>query len=172
MLQTISRSRWLRLLTLAFFLQLVAPFSLPGQTRGVVKNVRLEVLPERAYVLYDLAGSAGDHFSVVLTLHREGAPEFRYVPENVTGDVGPDVQGGGARRIIWEYSREYPQGLAGDDYYVVVEAVPVSSGGINPVILATVGTAILAGVIVLVVGGGGDDGGGGTSGFPRPAGRP
>lgn len=175
MLQSIGKSRGLRLLMLALFLQLVIPVSVPGQIEGVVRKVRLEVFRDRAYVDFELPGSASDRYTVTVTLLREGNPDFRYVPQNVTGDVGPGIRGGGARRIVWKYLGEYTEGLGGEGYYVDIVAVPTKpEGGISPLILVAAGVAVVGGLVALVLsqGGNGNDGGGGTSGFPPPTGRP
>ena len=175
MIQQLGYSRGLRLLALALFLPAAVPVPAFAQSDELVTNVRFEILPERAYVFFDLGGSASERYEVTVTLRRESDPGFRYTPQNVTGDIGPSVQGGGARRIIWEYTKEYPGGVPGDDFFVVVEALPEKAGGISPVVLVAAGLAVAGGIVALVLsaGGNGDNGGGnGSAGFPAPGGRP
>jgi hypothetical protein len=81
--------------------------------------------------------------------------------------------------VFWDLSEEYPEGLAGDDFYFLVEAeVEGTGGGISPIVWIG-GAAAVGGVaaLLLLSKKNGSDGGSGTTpvtpqGFPAEPGRP
>jgi hypothetical protein len=100
---------------------------------------------------------------------------FTYVPQNVAGDIGPNVFPGRNNRIVWSVGKEFPEGIREGEYYFVfgVESDQGSSGGISTPVLIVGGAAVVGGILALVLSkGSGGGGGGGTSTFPAPPGRP
>ena len=113
-----------------------------------VQNIRMTRTASQIVVLYDLIGTC-EKYSVTITLKRKGEALFRYSPKNVSGDCGEEVTSGIDKRIAWDYQREFPMGLPGDDYSVVVE-VEVETSGISPFVWIGGGVA-LAGAMALLL---------------------
>jgi hypothetical protein len=94
---------------------------------------------------------------------------------NITGDVGTIVFPGQKRRILWEYVKEFPDGLTGDDYYFVVDAEYIELEGMSPWIWVGGGAAVVGGVVAILLLSGNKDAPPPTpvpTGFPQPPGRP
>ena len=141
-----------------------------------IKNVRFEVRGELLYVYYDLRGNVEKAHRVSVYLRRESEPSFVYRPLNVTGEIGTIVFPGDGKRITWEFTKDFPDGLQGDDYYFEVEAeAPEGVGGISPLVFIGGGIAVIGGIVALVLSGGGSDSNPPPptdTGFPTPPGRP
>ena len=169
---------WMIRLTLvaALMIQLVAPALAADDVVVAVTNVRFEVRGELIYVYYDLAGDVQKAHRVSLYLRRESEPAFVYRPLNVTGELGTIVFPATGKRITWDFTKDFPEGLQGEDYYFEVEAeAPVGSGGISPLVFIGGGLAVIGGIVAIVLSGGGDDGPPPPptdTGFPPPPGRP
>ena len=80
-------------------------------------------------------------------VRREGDPKFKMDLTTATGDVGKGSFAGRDRKAIWDPAREFPDGLAGPDFFFVVEA-EVSSGGISTWVWIGGGAIICPGVRV------------------------
>ncbi len=154
----------------------VSAFVLDEDEATAVQNVRFELVSDLVHIHYDLRGPVDRVHTVRLALYREGDRTFVYRPINVTGDVGTIVFPGLRRRITWDFTKEFPEGLSGDDYYFVVEAEALVEEGMDPLIWVGGGAALVGGIVLLLLLGGGDegDGGGGVTptGFPPAPGRP
>ena len=161
-------------LLLALAGEMVPAAALAQDDKVAVVNVRFEVSGELVNVYYDLEGPADRVHKIRLMLLRETDSLFLYRPINMTGDVGTVVFPGQKRRIIWEFTKEFPEGLTGNDFYFVVEAERVPIEGINPLYYYAGGAAVVGTVLVVLLTGKKDNGGGGggTAGFPGPPGRP
>jgi len=176
MLQRLSHWMTLRLVLLASVLAMGTPLTAVAEDGTTeVRSVRFEVAGQLVYVYYDLIGVATRVHRITVTLHRESDPTYLYSPVNLVGDIGTIVFPGQDRRITWDFTKEFPNGLSGDDYYFIVEAAWEEEQGISPLVWIGGGAALVGGVvaIVLLSGGGTDEnGGGGSTGFPQPPGRP
>jgi hypothetical protein len=95
--------------------------SVLGDPEGV-ENVHFDIAGELVRISYDLNAPLDKAHTVRLVLYRESDPTFSYRPVNITGDIGTIVFPGQKRRIVWEFTKEFPEGLTGTDYYFVVEA--------------------------------------------------
>jgi len=139
-----------------------------------IANVRFEVGADLVRVYYDLIATIDKIHSVQLLLRRESDPLFRYRPLNITGDVGTIVFPGQKRRILWEYVKEFPDGLSGDDYYFVVDAEYIELEGMSPWIWVGGGAAVVGGVVAILLLSGNKDVPPAPvqTGFPQPPGRP
>ncbi len=140
---------------------------------GQVLNVRMERTTNQLIVHYDLISSSDKKWLVTLTLRREGIVLFRYSPKTLSGDCGKDVSPGTDKRIVWDYQREFPNGLSGDDYFVVVEANAQGSG-LSPLVWVGGGVALMGGAALLLFSKKNDAGqsSAATAGFPAEPGRP
>ncbi len=139
-----------------------------------VRNVRYEVAGELVRIYYDLVGPLDKVHRVALFLRRVGDSTFAYRPVYLTGDVGSIVFPGEKRRITWDFLKDFPEGVRGDDYYFTVEAEMVETPGINPLYWIGGGAAVVGGVLAIVLLSKGDktEPPPPVTGFPPPPGRP
>jgi len=174
MIQRLSHWKTLRAVLGMAVLAMAMPPTVAAEEMTEVRNVRFEVAGQLVYVYYDLIGVATRVHRITLTLHREGDPTYIYRPVNLVGDIGTIVFPGQERRITWDFTKEFPNGLTGNDYYFVVEAGWEGEEGLSPLVWIGGGAALVGGVlaIVLLSGGSSDNGGGGSTSFPQPPGRP
>lgn len=169
---------WAIRLTLvaALMVQLAAPALAADEIVVAVTTVRFEVRGELIYVYYDLAGDVQKAHRVSLYLRRESEPAFVYRPLNLTGEIGTIVFPGTGKRITWDFTKDFPEGLPGEDYYFEVEAeAPEGGGGISPLVFIGGGIAVIGGIVAIVLSGGGSDSPPPPTtdtGFPPPPGRP
>jgi len=132
------------------------------------QDVRLE--GDVVVIVYDIEAPDGVPYAVTLELRREGDPSFSFVPRSVTGDIG-DVRTAGAGRVIrWEYLKDIPEGLRGEDYYFRIEA---SRPGGFPWFWVGLGTAAAVGVTIVLFSGKTTSAGSqsGPAELPMPPGR-
>ena len=159
MVGVVARMKMMRVVLAVLLLLQTLPLSVAfGQSGDAsIENVRFEVSADLVRVYYDLNAPIDRVHDVRISLRRESDITFSYRPLNITGDVGTIVFPGQKRRIVWEYLKEYPDGLAGDDYYFVIEAEYVAPEGMSPWIWIGGGAAVVGGVVGLLLLGGGDD---------------
>jgi hypothetical protein len=169
-----QRTRFLAvLLSGVLLLQLLATAVLAQDETVAVLNVRYEVIGELVYVFYDLKGPVNRPQRVSLTLFRESTPLFVYRPVNLTGDLGGLVFPGEKRRVVWDFTKEFPEGLIGSDYYFVIEASLVESESSSTWLWIGGGAAVVGGVVAwLLLGGKESTPPPPSTGFPNPPGRP
>jgi len=98
-----------------------------GEDIVLVRNVRFEASNQVVVVSYDLLGLVDREYKVTLTLKKEGDALFQYRPAATRGNIGIGRFAGRGRRIIWDISGDYPDGLEGNDYYFIVEAQQIQS---------------------------------------------
>jgi hypothetical protein len=123
-----------------------------GQTTGSsIDNVHFEVTEDIVRVYYDLNAPADQVHAVRIMLYRETEPAFKYSPVNLTGDVGTIVFSGVRRCIIWEFTKEFPEGLNGNDYYFVVEAEGAQKESSNLWWWVGGGAVAVGGVVALLL---------------------
>jgi hypothetical protein len=158
MLGVVARMKVMRIVLAVLLVVQTLPLSVafghPGGTS--VENVRFEVSADLVKIFYDLNAPIDKVHDVRISLRRESDITFSYRPLNITGDVGTIVFPGQRRRIVWEYLKEFPDGLTGDDYYFVVEAEFIEPEGMSPWIWIGGGAAVVGGVVGLLLLGGKD----------------
>jgi hypothetical protein len=121
-----------------------------GETAIRVANQEVRIEGEVALISYDLEAPEGGTYVVALELRRESDRSFSLVPTNITGDIG-ELKSGGARKVIrWEYLKDFPFGLTGEDYYFKIE---LSRSGGFPWLWVGLGTAAAAGAVVVIMAG-------------------
>jgi hypothetical protein len=138
-----------------------------------IENVHFEKSGELIKIFYDLNAPLDKLHDVRLYLRRESDMTFLHRPSHISGDAGTIVIPGVGRRIVWDITKEFPEGLPGDDYYFVVEAEYVEPEGTFPWIWVGGGAALVGGLVGILLLGGDDvivppD----NTGFPDPPGRP
>jgi hypothetical protein len=175
MLEVFSRMNVLRLfLAVLVLLEGTAVgFARMQDGAGSIENVHFEVAGDLVRITYDLNAALDRVHAVRVILYRESDLTFSYRPVNITGDVGTIVFPGTKRRIVWEFTKEFPEGLTGSDYYFIVEAEGVEPESNHMWWWVGGGAAVVGGVITLLVLKKGD-----TivppvvNSFPDPPGRP
>lgn len=139
---------------------------------GSVSDVRFSVTGLRVVIEYDLQGDRDAEYSVAVELRNRIDPSFRYSPKALTGDIGLGKYAGNNRRIVWDMSREFPQGLQGTGYYFVVKAEEIKTGHSTGILdwIGASAVAVAAVVTYVIV----MRNGGPTSpaSYPAPPGRP
>jgi hypothetical protein len=137
-----------------------------------IENVRFEISADLIRIYYDLNAPIDKVHAVRLILRRENDASFTYRPLNITGDAGTIVFPGQKRRVVWEFTKEFPDGLSGDDFYFVVEAEYVEPERMSPWIWIG-GGVLVAGIVTLIALPGAEDPPiPPVTGFPVPPGRP
>ena len=135
------------LLTLADFPALARP----GGEAGIrVTNQVVHIEGDVALISYDLEAPGGGPYVVTIELRRENDPSFSLVPSNLSGDIGEVASPGPGKLIRWEYLRDFPIGLRGEDFYFKIEA---SRSGGFPWLWIALGSAVVAGGVVAIVAG-------------------
>lgn len=143
-----------------------------GGSTAAVSNVHYAVNGFRVKVWFDLAGKKDAKYNVGILLRNRNDPAFRYAPKALTGNVGTGAFAGRNNLIVWDMSKEFPQGLQGSGYYFVVNAQRVSSGHSTSILTwIGAGAVAVAAVVTYVVV---SHNGGPTSpaSYPNPPGRP
>jgi len=119
------RRRFIALLMAVLFTSALADLpAFAGSDAPIrVSNQDVHIEGDIVVITYDLDAPEGTACSVTVELRRESDPSFTFVPRSLTGDIGEVKPGGPGKVIRWEYLREFPVGLRGDDYYFRIEAV-------------------------------------------------
>jgi len=109
----------------------------------------LNIIP--IVIAFDLQAQAGEKYKVNLTLLRERDVRFKFTPKTVAGHVGEIVLAGpegihseNSLRAVWDYKKDFPPGLYGDDYYFEITVEPVVAG-INWFLYVLGGAALVGG---------------------------
>jgi hypothetical protein len=113
-----------------------------------VSNQDVRIEGDVAFISYDLEAPEGGTNIITIELRRENDPSFVLVPSDLTGDIG-ELKSAGPRKLIrWEYLRDLPIGMRGEDYYFKIEA---SRPGGFPWLWVGLGSAAAAGAVVAIV---------------------
>jgi hypothetical protein len=115
-----------------------------------VSNQEVRIEGEVAFITYDLEAPEGGTYIITVELRRESDRSFSLVPSNLTGDIGEIKPGGTKRTIRWEYLKDFPSGLTGEDYYFKIEA---NRPGGFPWLWVGLGSAAAAGAVIAILAG-------------------
>ena len=88
----------------------------------MVRNVTFTQSDERIIIRYDLEGKLDKKYKVNLSLSDDYGATFRIIPKALRGNVGKNITPGDGKEIIWEMTRDYPNGLEGEGYVFAVDA--------------------------------------------------
>ncbi len=155
--------------------QAVPLHALYAADRPRLENIRFEVAGRMVYIYYDLIAPTDRTYTVRVTLRRGGNTSFQYKPVNVAGDVGSGVYPGVNRRIAWNISKEFPNGLEGEDLYFVVETDEPPGEGIPAGYFIAGGAVLIGGIVTAIILSNRTQNqppSSGPSAFPPPPGRP
>ncbi len=143
------------------------------ETRGnVINNASFRRDGAAVEIIYDIVDGIDADYKVELFMVSERDRNYEFKLKRTTGDVGEGRFYGRGKTIAWRYDLEFPGGLEGEDYYLLLKGEKISKGGFPW--LVVVGLAIGGGVAAVLAGGGGNgDGGsngnnGGVDDFPDP----
>ncbi len=136
-------------------------------------NATFEASQEgKIFIYYQLNGDPEKEYDVSVVLKRTSVPSFELVPSDVSGNIGKGKYGDGSKKtIIWNLKPEEKSILNGEDFYFVVNAEEVKSGGGIPWYLYVGGAALVGGAAVLLLAKKSDNTTTSTT-FPEPPGRP
>ncbi len=172
MIALLTRMKALCYILAGLFCAELVPIAVFAGDETGVRNVHYEVTGELVRVYYDLLGPLDKVHRVGLYLRRESDSTFAYRPVYLTGDVGSIVFPGEKRRITWDFLKDFPEGMKGDDFYFTVEAEMVETPGINPLYWIGGGAAVVGGVLAIVLLTKKEQPPVPVSAFPQPPGRP
>lgn len=149
-----GRLRWTSSVLILAFLVTFADIPAFARTGGEavirVSNQEVRIEGEVAFISYDLEAPEGGTYVITVELRRESDRSFSLVPTNLTGDIGELKSGGTKKTIRWEYLKDFPFGLTGEDYYFKIEA---SRPGGFPWLWVGLGSAAAAGAAVVIMAG-------------------
>lgn len=149
-----SMQRWTSSVVILAFLVAFADIPAIARTGGDavlrVSNQEVRIEGDVAIIAYDLEAPEGGTNVVAVELRRESDRSFSMVPSNLTGDIG-EIKSAGPRKVIrWEYLKDFPFGLSGEDYYFRIE---VSRSGGFPWLWVGLGSAAAAGAAIVILAG-------------------
>lgn len=135
-----------------------------------VENVNWMLRGDMVVISYDLVAPPDQTYFVNIKLLRENVRSFRVSPQKTTGHVGKGKFAGTNRVIYWDYLKDVPDGLQGEDFYFEISAEKAtrSKKWLYPV-LGGVAAVTAIGTVAILSG----NGGGGTEKeLPTPPVRP
>ncbi|TAK66844.1 MAG: hypothetical protein EPO24_01065 [Bacteroidetes bacterium] len=148
-MNVLLRSFSFRLFLVAAFLRLVLSEPVDARTtQALTSNIHHKQEQGKILISYDLAAQRNKTYQVDVVMLRQGDESFRYVPENLKGDVGNNVSAGTAKNIEWDIADEFPNGITYDDYYFTMNAEEEETS-MSPWIW--VGAAVVVGVVVFLL---------------------
>jgi hypothetical protein len=118
-----------------------------------VQNPRWALEHDIVVVTYDLVADSEGEYEISITLRRDSDKSFKIVPRSVVGAVGKGKFTGVNLKIRWEYQKDVPQGLSGEDYFFEFVVSPIekaqgSSFLTYAAIAAGIGAVALAAVLI------------------------
>ncbi len=147
-----------------------------GASGGVdVLNVKFESSGGMITISYDLQAPADREYAVRITLRRKQNSSYVYTPISLKGDCGEGAFSGSNKKVTWDFFKEFPQGLDGDDFYFTVRVEMLPQKGSNTWLYIGGGAIIAGGAAAAILLSGGSKESGGTTteqGYPKPLGRP
>ena len=91
-----------------------------------VENVNWIVQGNKVVITYDLLAPQNQIFFVSVKLLRESVSSFQVIPRKTSGYVGKGKFAGKNRVIYWDYLKDVPGGLQGEDFYFEISAEKVT----------------------------------------------
>ncbi len=96
-----------------------------NQTRAQdvdVKNVTFTQRNEAIIIKYDLDGIPNKKYHVNISLSDDYGVSFRIRPKSVRGDVGQNVTSGQGKEIVWDMTKDFPNGISQEGFVFAVDA--------------------------------------------------
>jgi len=144
-------SKSFRIFLVVCFCQLILEEPLLSAERQVsTLNIRVTHSTSKVKILYDLVGEAEKYSRVELVMLKKSDPQFRYLPQRVTGDIGNSITIGTNHTLEWDAKEEFPAGLAYDDIYFSLNTAEDTGTSISPWIWIA-GVAVVGIIIYFLV---------------------
>ena len=102
-------------------------------------------------ITYDLIAPADRVFDVTIVLKRAGDEQYAFIPISVAGDAGRGKHAGLKKLIRWDYKKDKPDGLTGDDYRFDFTATEVLEEQSSSWALYAGGAGALIGAIIAIL---------------------
>ena len=102
-------------------------------------------------IKYEFTSEATGSYNVSIDLLKQGEPTFKIPLRSVSGDIGIVKVSSGIMELEWEYARDYPAGLAGDEYYFRINLTRAVGGGSNMWYYIAGGAAVVGGVVAYLL---------------------
>jgi len=87
-----------------------------------VKNVRFTSDGKIITINYDLDGMGNKKYKTSLKLSDDGGKTFTIQPKTLDGDIGKNIYPGKNKEITWNFTKDFPNGLEGENYIFAVDA--------------------------------------------------
>lgn len=161
-----------------FFLTVIILFLLINGSAYSQERISttFEASPDgKIFIYYQLNGDPEKEYDISVVLKRSSVPSFELTPSDLSGNVGKGKYGDGTKKtIIWNLKPEEKAILNGEDFYFVVNADEVKSGGGIPWYVFVGGAALAGGTAAVLLLNKKSDSGTTTTteSFPTPPGRP
>ena len=116
-------------------------------------STTFEASPDgKIFIYYQLNGNPDREYDISVELKRTSVPSFELKPSDLSGNVGRGKYGDGSKKtIIWTLKPEEQAILNGEDFYFVVNADEVESGGGIPWYVYVGGAALVGGTAAVLL---------------------
>ncbi|MEJ2616311.1 MAG: hypothetical protein P8Z35_15240 [Ignavibacteriaceae bacterium] len=116
-------------------------------------STTFEASPDgKIFIYYQLNGDPEKEYDVSVVLKRTSVPSFELTPSDLSGNIGKGKFGDGSKKtIIWTLKPEEKNILNGEDFYFVVNADEVESGGGIPWYVYVGGAALAGGTAAVLL---------------------
>ena len=122
-----------------------------AQEKSKVSFRGVEIKSEYIIIKYEFTSEATGSYDVSIDLLKQEQPSFRVPVRSASGDIGIVKSSSGIREVQWEYARDYPAGLAGDEYYFRINLTVAGGGGSNLWYYIAGGVAVVGGVVAYLL---------------------
>ena len=112
-----------------------------------VQNVSFKSDGKVVTITYDLEGSVNKKYKTSLKLSKDGGGTFSVQPKTLNGDIGKNISAGKNKEITWNFTKDFPSGLEGEDYVFAVDA-QLQKRALWPYFLA--GVPIIGGAVYYI----------------------
>ena len=112
-----------------------------------VTNVSFKSDGNVVTIKYDLEGKRNKKHKTSLKLSNDGGKTFSIQPKTLTGDVGKNIYTGKNKEVTWNFAKDFPNGLEGDNYVFAVDA-QLQKRALWPYFLA--GVPIIGGAVYFI----------------------
>jgi hypothetical protein len=115
-----------------------------------IENVTASFTGREVLIKYDLLGEPGREYEISVILKRKSNNTFSYKPKILQGDYGKGKFAGKGRQILWDFSKEFENGLLGNDYYFEVN-IENSKTEYSKILWIGAGVAVLGGGVAYLI---------------------
>lgn len=113
-----------------------------------VRNVTFKQEGELIIIRYDLDGKLNKKYRVNLSLSDDYGVTFKIKPKAIRGDLGKNITPGKGKEIIWDMTKDYPDGLEGKGFVFAVDAE--LQKGSSKFLYYLLGSGAISGIVYFV----------------------